>query len=123
MRSSLGTVFGSLPPMSGGNRVALEVILMVLVTALLQANSELGVTATLFQLYSLLRSSTSPGEHRRLFAALIKDLPPNIQEDIRRKVYGLTDAGSVLLTELLAVQSRAPEDRPGRAVHPGAQSS
>ena len=116
MRSSLGSVFGSLPPMTG-NREAVAVISALLVTFLLEANKELGVGATLWQLYALLRSTVHPDEYRRLVSALFKDLPLDIQVDIRREVLGLTDAGSVLLLELSAAQSPFVEGR--SSPHPG----
>jgi hypothetical protein len=78
-----------------------EVIGLRLLATLRQPECERLVVSNLWDIYALLRFTSSPGRHKRLLASLLKDLPREVRVDLAREAWYLTDAGSELLLELL----------------------
>jgi hypothetical protein len=121
VRLAFGSLDIDVPVLGGSTLTATEVVLTLFVMLLLQVDTDFDLLLTVWSLYSLLRYDKKPRHHIKLLAGIIKDLPFQIQLDLAREVFRLTDAGSVLLTELLV--ARIPLDwlerlrlerRPGR---------
>jgi hypothetical protein len=104
VRVSFGPLDIDVAMLGGGTLTATEVVLTLLIVLLAKMDADFDLVTTVWTLYTLLRFDKTPRRHLKLFAGIIKDLPCQIQMDLVREVFRLSDAGSVLLTELLVAR-------------------